>query len=409
MKAYRKKILFISDNFPPETNAAASRVYERAVYWKNWNIDFQILTSFPNRYQGKSHPGYANSLYKRDLYRNINTIRVKTFVSARPSIIFRTLHQLSFMITSFIGGLFEKKINVVIVTTPQFFCSISGLLLSKIKRVPIILEIADIWSDAIKGTLISSGFFFQIIRSFETFIYNKSDALVVLTKGFKEEIIKRGIDKSKIYVIRNGVNKMSNFNSEDSETLKNKLNLNNKKIIGYMGAHGYAQDLENVIKAAKILEDANPNIVFLFLGDGDEKTKLKKLSKGSKNILFLKAVSKAEIPNYLSLFTIGLTHLKNEKLFENTIPSKIFEMMSAGLPILLVSPKGEASDIVLDNDVGIWVPAGNPSLLAEEISNLLEFDDDLLKFSKNSLNKSSLFKRDRQAKEMLKVVDIILN
>lgn len=406
---YRKKILFISDNFVPETNAAASRVFERAIYWKKWGVKCQIITSFPNRYKGKKHPGFSKSLYKKETIEGLSVTRVKTFVSASPSIILRSFHQLSFMISAAIAGLFQKNISIVIVTTPQFFCSLSGLFLSRIKKVPFILEIADIWSDSLKGTVLSQGFFFRIIESFEAFIFKKSDALVVLTKGFKKEIVKKGINSEKIFVSRNGVNPLPKNHTIESDKLRNKLNINQKKVIGYLGAHGLAQDLSNVIKAAKILEEENPNILFLFIGDGDEKIYLQKLGKNLTNIIFLEAIKKNEISNYLSLFNIGLAHLKNDEIFKNTIPSKIFEMMSGGLPILLVSPRGEASKIIIKNKVGKWVPSGNPDLLALEIINMLKSEDDLKELSTNSLIKSNLFRRDNQAKQMLDIVDKLLS
>jgi glycosyltransferase involved in cell wall biosynthesis len=313
------------------------------------------------------------------------------------------------MITATIAGLFEKNINVVIVTTPQFFCSLSGLFLSRIKRVPFILEIADIWSDSLKGTILSHGLFFRIVQSFETFVLEKSDALVVLTKGFKKEIIKKGVNGEKIFISRNGVNPMPKNSAVESNKLRNKLNINQKKVIGYVGAHGSAQGLSNVLKAAKILEEDNPDILFLFIGDGDEKINLQKLGKNLTNIIFLEAVKKNEIPNYLSLFNIGLAHLKDDEIFKNTIPSKIFEMMSGGLPILLVSPKGEASEIVIENKVGKWVPSGSPDLLALEISNMLKSEGVLKEFSINSLDKSFLFRRENQAKHMIDIVDKLLS
>jgi glycosyltransferase involved in cell wall biosynthesis len=271
-------VLFISDNFVPETNAAATRVYERAQYWNEWDINCQVITSFPNRYKGKNHPGYSDRFFKKEIIGGISTVRVKTFISASPSFFLRALHQLSFTINAFFAGLFKRHIDVIIVTTPQFFCTLTGLLLSKLKRVPYIIEIADIWSDSIKGTLLTESFLYRLLRGFETWMLNQSDSLIVLTKGFKDEIIKRGISERKISVSRNGVNEISLPDEKLVQKYREELGLKEKKVLGYMGAHGAAQGLDNLIESAKILEFSNPEIIFVFIGDGDEKKELMRLS-----------------------------------------------------------------------------------------------------------------------------------
>ena len=136
MKELKPSILFISENFPPENFAAAIRVYERGEYWKEWGYFTQFITSFPNRHQGKNHEGYEDRLFRFSKRKDQNILRVKTYIPKRKNIFFRALHQLSFMFSSFLGGLLLEKNSVVIVTTPQFFCSFSGLLISKFKRIP---------------------------------------------------------------------------------------------------------------------------------------------------------------------------------------------------------------------------------------------------------------------------------
>ena len=402
------KILFISDNFPPETNAAALRVYERALYWKKWGYEPKILTSFPSRFKGKQHEGYSRSLYKSEKNEGLKIVRVKTYITSSGSFFLRSIHQISFMVSVFFAGLFEKKISVIIATTPQFFCSFSGLLLSKIKKVPFILEVADIWTDSIEITMPNSKYFLSFLRLIETYIYKKSDAIIVLTKGFKSEIIKRGIEERKVSVIRNGINRLPDPSSSKIKKKKKTLNIENKKIIGYLGSLGSAQGLMNVIRTAKILDKENSDIVFLFIGEGDDKPLHQKASKELRNVIFLDHIERREISNYLSLFTLGLAHLKDNKIFKNTVPSKIFEMMSAGLPILLVSPEGEASSIVEKHKVGKWVKSGDPELLAKQITNIFLTKDSINNYSTNSRNNADHYQREAQAKKVIGVIEEIL-
>ena len=200
MKEIKPSILFISENYPPENFAAAIRVYERGEYWKKWGYFTQFITTFPNRHQGKYHEGYEDSFFKFTKGKNQNILRVKTYIPKHKTIFFRALHQISFMFSSFLGGLFLQKNSVVIVTTPQFFCSFSGLLISRLKRIPLIIEVADIWTNSIKGTVKSDSVFFSLLLRLEEFIYRKSNAIITLTEGFQKEIIERGIKKEKIFV-----------------------------------------------------------------------------------------------------------------------------------------------------------------------------------------------------------------
>jgi len=403
-------ILFISENFPPETNAAATRVFERGIYWKKWGYGIQFITSFPNRFKGKSHIGYSDQLYQYDDIEGLNVLRVKTYIPKKPGTFFRLFHQLSFMIASLVAGLLERKTNIIIATTPQFFCGISGLLLSKMKRIPFILEVADIWTDSIKGTITTSSLLYVVLRWLETLVYKKSDAIIVLTYSFKEEIISRGIDNDKVVVIRNGVELSPYSNRRGEKDIKHEHSIkNNKKVIGYVGSLGAAQGLLNVVNTARILEKEHADVLFMFVGEGDEKEKIVRAAQGLKNVIFVGSQPRDSIPAYLFSFDIGLAHLNDNLVFGKNIPSKIFDMMAAGLPVLLVSPKGEASQIVEQYGIGRWVPAGNPKLLANVILQMLKDEPSVMTYSKNSLTASREFKRDVQARKVLDVVDLVVD
>ncbi len=402
-------ILFISENYPPENFAAAIRVFERGEYWKKWGYFTQYITTFPNRHLGKNHDGYENKLFRMVREKNKNVLRVKTFIPKRNRILFRAIHQISFMFSSFIGGLFLKKNSVVIATTPQFFCSFSALLISKIKRIPFILEVADIWTNSIKATIKTNSIFFSFLLKIEEYIFKKSDAIIVLTEGFKKELINRGISEDKIFIIQNGVNKpiLSRHHKID---LRKELNLTDEIIIGYAGSLGLAQGIENICNTAEILESRkNKKIKFVFIGNGDNKDLLIDKSKLFKNLIYLGNKDRKIIPNYLTEFDIGLAHLINDEAFKTTIPSKIFEFMASGLPILMVSPKGDASEIIEKFDIGKWVNAGDAILLANTIEEIVSNLEKLKYFSQNSIKASLNFSRENQAKKVIEVVEKVIS
>ena len=404
------KILFLSDDFPPETNAAATRVYERALLWSKWGVDIQFITNFPNKFKGKNHIGYSDRLYRVDYINDIKVIRVKTYIAGQTPVLLKTIDQMSFMFTSFIAGLFASKPDIIISTTPQFFCGISGLALSMIRKVPFILEVADIWTDAISGTEAATGIFFKLSKVVEYYMYRRANAIIVLTKAFRKEIAKRGISNDKIFAIRNGVNKESFKNVGKNSDILDQFNLKNKNIVGYIGSIGISQGLSNVIKGARIIyEKGRTDIVFMFVGEGGEKKKLEILSEGLSNVIFIPGQKKEMISSYLSLCDIGLIHLKDHKVFKKVIPSKMFEMMAIGLPLLLVSPKGEAAEIIEQNNVGKWIQSGEPNLLVNTVLEMVRDNDKLQEYSNNSLVAIDQFTREKQASQVLDVIDVVLN
>jgi len=409
VKKLKPTILFISENFLPETNAAAARVFERGIYWKEWGYKVKYITSFPNRHMGKAHKGYSDKLFQSEIINGLDILRVKTYIPKKKDTFYRALHQISFMFSSLIASLFTKKTDAIIVTTPQFFCSISGLIVAKIKRTLFILEVADIWTNSIKATQQTSGYFYHFLKRMETLIYKRSDAIIVLTQGFKEEIVKRGIEEDKIFVVMNGA-KREVFNKKVTNSdLKDKFNTRNKIVIGYAGSLGPSQGLMNIVETAAILEkEKKLNVLFLLLGEGDQKEPLIKASEGLNNIVVVGGKERNLMPKYLSLFNIGLAHLNESSAFKTTIPSKIFEMMSAGLPILLVSPKGEASELIQKLKIGYWVPSGNPELLTQTIAQMLSDPQGIIRFSRNSLDASKEFTREKQALKFLDAVDTVI-
>ena len=143
------RILFLTDNFPPEVNAPASRTYDHAKEWVKAGHDVTVITCFPNFPKGEVYDGYRNKLYQREQVDGINVIRVWSYIAANKGFFKRTLDFISFSITSFIAGLFVKT-DVIVATSPQFFTALSGRTLSFWKRKPWVMEVRDLWPESIK-------------------------------------------------------------------------------------------------------------------------------------------------------------------------------------------------------------------------------------------------------------------
>ena len=143
-------ILFLTDNFPPEVNASASRVFERACYWVAWGHQVTVLTCAPNFPDGKIFSGYKNKWYQVEEMNGIRVVRVKTFITVNKGFLLRIIDFLSYMFMAIIAGIVQKKPDVIVATSPQFFAAVGGWFLGKLKRKPFVFELGDLWPASIR-------------------------------------------------------------------------------------------------------------------------------------------------------------------------------------------------------------------------------------------------------------------
>ena len=211
------KILFITDNFPPEVNAPASRTFEHVSNWSSdSSVEIIVITCFPNFPKGKVFDGYKNKFYESSYINNIRVIRVWSYISRNQGTFRRILDYLSFAVSSSIVGLFIKC-DIIVATSPQFFTTWAAWFLSKLKRVPWIFELRDLWPDTISAVSnIKNSFIISLLHKIEINLYRSADSIIALTHSFKENLISRGIDRKKISVITNGVD-LKFFKEEKNE------------------------------------------------------------------------------------------------------------------------------------------------------------------------------------------------
>ena len=400
-------ILFLTENFPPETNAAATRVYERACYWVKAGYSVTIITSAPNFPDGILFPGYKNLWRQVENISGIRVVRVKTFIAPNLGVKRRTIDFLSFMVSGFMIGLFERKPDVIAATSPQFFAAVAGWLLGVFRRVPFVFELGDLWPASIIAVgAVKPGRVLYIIEKPELHLYRRAKSVVALTSAFKENLVARGIDENKIAVIPNGVD-LWRYGLRDQDTaLADQWNLTGHFIVGYVGTHGMAHALCNVLDAAEKLQDRN-DINFLFVGSGAERDSLIKdaENRNLKNVVFMPAQPKDAMQKVWSLCNVALVHLKNDPVFAGVIPSKMFEAMAVGLPILLAAPKGVASQILLDDKAGLHVPPQEPIELAAAVVHLADDTDHLRELATNSFAAAASHSREYQARHMAAVLE----
>ena len=340
-------ILFLTHYFPPEVNAPASRTYENCKRWVEAGHKVTVITCAPNHPSGILYTGYSNRIHQYEYIEGINVLRVITYLSANKGFFKRTLNYISYMLSTAILCSLVKKVDVVVSTSPQFFCGMAGFFVSCIKRCPWVLEIRDLWPESIIAVgAMKQKQIISLLKKFETFLYHKADHIICLTESFKRHIVKRGVNPKHISVITNAADLQTFKRLSRQNTVRKRLELNGKFVASYIGTHGMAHALETVLEVADLLSKEK-NIVFMLVGDGAERDRLIKQKKtlGLENVLMLPQQHRDKIPEFLAASDACMVLLKKDNLFKTVIPSKIFEPMAMERPLIL-GVEGESKEIV---------------------------------------------------------------
>ncbi|MDO6461360.1 glycosyltransferase family 4 protein [Granulosicoccaceae sp. 1_MG-2023] len=372
-------ILFLSHYFPPEVNAPASRTFDHCKTWVKQGHQVTVVTCAPNHPRGKVYDGYKNRLYSSEEIDGIRVVRLWTYITANEGFVKRTLGYVSYMLATFFYLPFAPRADVVISTSPQFFNGLAGYAYKLLKRTPWVLEIRDLWPESILAVgAIKNKKIIGLLEWLERFAYRKADHIVPVTDAFRDYMLNLGVPAEKITVIKNGVDlSLYDDSSEaDLSVLPDEVAaLQGRFVAAYVGTHGMAHHLETILEAAELLRD-EPGIVFLTVGEGAESARLRALrdEKGLDNVIMAGQLPKTAMPAIWAISDVSLVLLKDLPLFRTVIPSKIFESMAMGKPIIL-GVRGESQQIVESAGAGFAITPQSADELAEKL-RLLYNDKD---------------------------------
>lgn len=365
-------ILFLCHYFPPEVNAPASRTYENAKRWVRAGHRVTVLTCHPSHPGGVVYPGFRNSVHAWDEKDGIRVLRVGTYLSANKGFVKRTANYVSFMFSAMAQCWRVKDVDVVVSTSPQFFCGMAGYFVSRLKRRPWVLEIRDLWPESIIAVgAISNRRVIKALEGIESFLYRKADHIVSLTRAFKRHIMDRGIADQKVSIVTNGADLERFAPADRMNDVRRELGLGESVFLAsYIGTHGMAHGLNTILKAARRLEN-EPDIRFLLVGDGAERDKLLKAKEdmGLTNVIMLGQQPKERMPDFLAASDACLVLLIKSELFKTVLPSKIFEAMAMKRPIVL-GVEGESRELIEEAGCGICIEPENDQELAETVLRL---------------------------------------
>ena len=359
-------ILFLTDNFPPEANAPASRTHEHCKVWVEAGHAVTVVTCAPNFPKGEVFAGYRNAWRHEERIDGIRVVRVWSYITANEGFARRILDYLSFMLTASLAAPMVRDVDVVVGTSPQFFTACAAWFTGAVKHRPWVFELRDLWPESIRAVgAMRDSWILRALERLELFLYRRSALVVSVTNAFRANLRERGIDPGKVAVVTNGVD-ISRFSPRPKdEALVRSLGLDGKFVAGYVGTHGMAHALDTLLDAAAALRDV-PEVRILLLGDGARKDALVERARtlGLDNVVFVDSVPKSEVARYWSLLDVSIIHLRRTPLFETVIPSKLFECMGMGIPVLH-GVAGESAGIVEREGAGwTFVPEDANALAA---------------------------------------------
>ncbi|NQZ97426.1 MAG: glycosyltransferase family 4 protein [Myxococcales bacterium] len=368
------RVLFLSHYFFPEGNAPATRVYELCRRWVAAGHQVTVVTGAPNVPSGVVYEGYANAIVRREIVEGVEVVRVWTWLAANKGTVRRILNYVSFMLSAIAAGLFLRRPDVVIATSPQFFCGWAGVWVSRLKRAPFILEIRDIWPESIATVgAMKNPALLRLLEWLERRMYAAATRIVTVGEGYRDELLDRGVAAADVDIVPNGVDRAL-FSSGDGDALREQYQLGDAFVCSYVGTIGAASGLEVVLRAARRLRDeGRHDVVFVLVGDGSIREELEEKvnAEGLPMVLFTGLQDKRRIPDYLAMSDACLVHLARKDLFRTVLPSKIFEAASMKRPIVL-GVEGHAADIVRDAGAGICIEPENECELVEAVTQLAQ-------------------------------------
>lgn len=368
------KILFISHYFPPEVNAPANRTFEHCRRWVQDGHEVTVITGVPNHPHGRVFPGFENRWIQEEQRDGIRVIRTWMYLTPNSGFMKRVANYLLFAVTAVLASTRTDKPDLVIATSPQFFCGLAGAVVSKLKRRPFILEIRDLWPKSIVelGQL-SEGPILRVLEGLERWLYRSADGIVVNTRTFQGHIEARGVSPENIELIYNGIDPKLFHPRPRNDALLEQYGFENLFTVAYVGTLGLAHGLTLLIDAAERLRDRS-ELRFVLIGDGADRDKLEAdiAARGLTNVTMIGLQPRETMPDWIASIDLLLVTLRDLPVFETVIPSKIFEFLAQERPVVLAA-KGEIRRLMEQAGGALVI---DPENLDQMVSAIVQVMDD---------------------------------
>jgi colanic acid biosynthesis glycosyl transferase WcaI len=406
------RIVYVSQYFPPEMGAPAARVHELSREWVRLGHDVTVVTGFAHHPTGIKSAGDRGVLTRRESIDGMDVVRTYVYAAANKGTVRRMLSYGSFMLSAAtLGWLRVSRPDVVIATSPQLLSGVAGYCLARTLLVPFVFEVRDLWPESIIAVeAMRDNFLVRGLKRVAHFLYEHSDQIVTVGAGYSRGIHERyAIPEARMRVIRNGIDTNLFVPGPRANEVRREYGWGERCVILYAGTLGMAHGLQQVLEAARILRDA-PDLLFVFVGEGAEKETLKQLAAqwGLTNVQFIDQQTKARMPYFYAACDLGLVSLRDTPLFQEVLPSKLFEYLGMERPVLC-NVGGEARQVVEQSGGGEYVPSGDVPALAAAVRRLTLARERLVAMGKVGRQfVLENFDRRRQAGQYLSILETLV-
>jgi glycosyltransferase involved in cell wall biosynthesis len=409
------KILILHQYFLEEDGAGGSRFNEFSRLWTEMGHEVTVIAGMMPEHTMKKRPEYKGKNFMWRKQGNVDVLRCHVSETYNKSFLGRIVGYFTFIWLSMFAGIFKlkQKPDLILVTSPPLFIGITGILLSKLKGVPLVFEIRDLWPESAVDTgVLKNKFLINFFYKLEAWIYKKSSLINVLTPSFKTILIeKKNINSLKVIYIPNAADfnlseeLLQNFNPEN---FRKEKGVEDKFVITYVGAHGKANGLHQILQTAKLLEDTN--VVFWLIGKGMYKPKLVQEAEetGLKNVVFFDPVPKKYVFKFILSSDMGASVLLKNDTFKTVYSNKTFDYMACKKPILMAID-GISRVLIEEANAGMFVDPENPQEFERIVRHYLS-NPDLIKeqgesgyrFAKSNFNRIEL--ASKYQNELLNII-----
>jgi glycosyltransferase involved in cell wall biosynthesis len=372
-------ILLIHQYFLEKQDAGGSRFNEMTKIWAAKGHKVTVVAGMIHANASKKYPRYKGKFFHKEMYEpNIEVLRCHVSEAYNVNFLGRLWGYFSFVFSSLLGCFFKVKgpFDLVLVTSPPLFVGITGLVVSKLKGIPLVFEVRDLWPEsAIDTGVLTNGLLIKLAFWFEKIMYRNARLINVLTPAFKDALIERkGVEPDKVTMIPNAADfSLSDhlLQTTNRETFRAEKGWTDKYVIVYVGAHGVANHLEQLLDAAERLQDSPA--LFVLIGDGMRKPALKEMARkrGLNNVIFIDPVNKEKVYEYIISADAGCSALKKVDTFKTIYSNKTFDYMGCQTPIIMAID-GISRELVETAEAGLYVEPENPIDFEEKVRFLMD-------------------------------------
>lgn len=368
------KVVIVYQYYYGHSAPGHSLVYELTQFLAERGHDVTVVSG-ETGYMQRNMPTmpWYRRIIRRERDGKVNVVRTYTYSELHRSYLGRLLSFISFSLSCPLGLLTVDKPDMVLASSPPIFPMFSAWLVCKLRRIPFVMEVRDLWpAAAVQMGILKNRQLIRIMAWMERVLYNQSEKIVALTEGIRNDICARGWPGSKVELVTCSVSFDKLYpDALGAAFIRNKYGWQDKKIVLYFGALGEANNLPVTLRTAQRLQ-SRQDILFVLIGDGMKRVATEKqvAALGLRNVLVLPPVSKSDARLYINAADLCLVTLRDIPLFDAAIPSKLIDYMACGKAVLC-GIRGEAERIVDAAGAGVIFEPDNDEQLSELIAELL--------------------------------------